>query len=354
MMTLEGDIVIVAGLATVLTPVEFALVRSLNVLGTTVILEPPDTASLCWGDFGIDTGIMVILVGVFAGEMGILFTGMLTLVGEAGNVAITAFPGDTMPWELMVTVLVGDILPMPCEMMLTAPETVVVVAALLDKPVSWMGTAWGWLDEGFRVMITFVTTPELLVPDNGRFNAILSLVTKATGALVCICDVIVAPPCNDASTVMDLEPLPAPSVFDDVLTGGWMMTSATEEAREFPTWCTTGLLPRGKCLFTDWGWAALDASKDEDRLLATADVLLAAAGPAEVPWMMTALIGLTLTLFPLLVPEKQLPVSSLQSSTSLGTHACRRFHFPGPLWTCMNIKVIHTMSNWRVQRWLLW
>lgn len=47
MMTLEGDIVMVAGLAKVFVPVEFEMPRSLNVLGTTVILELPDTASLC-------------------------------------------------------------------------------------------------------------------------------------------------------------------------------------------------------------------------------------------------------------------------------------------------------------------
>ena len=62
MMTLEGDIVIVAGLAKVLVPVEFVMPSSLNVLGTTVILvEPPDTARLCWGEFGMDMGIMVVL-----------------------------------------------------------------------------------------------------------------------------------------------------------------------------------------------------------------------------------------------------------------------------------------------------
>lgn len=97
MMTFEGDMVMVAGFVTVLEMVEFVLTSSVNVLGTTVIPEPPETASLCWGDFGMDTGIMVILVGVFAGEMGILFTGMLTFVGEPGKEAITVLIGDTMP-----------------------------------------------------------------------------------------------------------------------------------------------------------------------------------------------------------------------------------------------------------------
>lgn len=127
-MTLEGDIVIVAGLV----PVEF--VPSLNVLGNTVILELPGTVSLCWGDLGMDTGIMVIFVGVFAGEMGTLFTGMLTFVGEPGRVASTVLPGDTMPCELMVTVFVGVKLAAACEMMLTAPETAAEVAAPLGKP----------------------------------------------------------------------------------------------------------------------------------------------------------------------------------------------------------------------------
>lgn len=84
----------------------------------------------------MDTGIMVILVGVFAGEIGTLFTGMLTLVGEPGSVAMTVLPGETMPCELIVTVFVGVRLPMLWEMMLTAPDTGVEVAALLGKPVT--------------------------------------------------------------------------------------------------------------------------------------------------------------------------------------------------------------------------
>ena len=84
----------------------------------------------------MDTGIMVILVGVFAGEIGTLFTGMLTLVGEPGSVAMTVLPGETIPCELIVTVFVGVRLPMLWEMMLTAPDTGVEVAALLGKPVT--------------------------------------------------------------------------------------------------------------------------------------------------------------------------------------------------------------------------
>lgn len=141
MMTFEGDIVMVAGLAKVVVPEEFVMPRSLNVLGTTVILELPDTASLCCGDFGMGTGIMVILVGVLAGEIGTLFTGMLTLVGEPGNVAMTVLPGETMPCELIVTVFVGVRLPILCDMMLTAPDIGVEVAALLGNPVTCIGTA---------------------------------------------------------------------------------------------------------------------------------------------------------------------------------------------------------------------
>lgn len=91
--------VIVAGLEVEGVLEALLLARSLKlVLGTTVIPEVPvDTPSLCCGDFAIDTGIIVIFVGVFAGVMAILFTGIFTFVGEPGSVAITALPGDTIP-----------------------------------------------------------------------------------------------------------------------------------------------------------------------------------------------------------------------------------------------------------------
>lgn len=68
------------------------------------------------------------------------------------------------------------------------------------------------------------------------------------GTLLCICEVIVAPPRGDASTVMDFVLPLAPSVHSTVLTGDCMMTSATDEASELVTRCTTGLLPPASLL----------------------------------------------------------------------------------------------------------
>lgn len=87
-------------------------------------------------------------------------------------------------------------------------------------------------------MITLVTTPELPgPPGRGRFKAALSLVTTVIGELVCICDVMVAPPRGDASTVMDRVLLLVPSVLDTRLDGDCRMTSALE----FTKRCTTDL-----------------------------------------------------------------------------------------------------------------
>lgn len=92
--------------------------------------------------------------------------------------------------------------------------------------------------------------------DRGRFRADLSFVTMVMGTLLCICEVIVAPPCGDASTVMDFVLLLMPSVLSTVLTGDCMMTSATDEASEFATRFATGLPPTAS-LFTLRGCAVM-------------------------------------------------------------------------------------------------
>lgn len=147
MITLDGDIVMVAGLPTTVPVWLIPTPSQLNVLGTTVILGPaPVNASLVCpanGDLGRDMGIIVIFVGVFAGETATLLqlTGMLTLVGEPGNVAMTVLPGDdTMPCELIVTVFVGDVeakfLTRVCDILLPSP-------ALLEKLATCTGIATG-------------------------------------------------------------------------------------------------------------------------------------------------------------------------------------------------------------------
>ena len=67
---------------------------------------------------------------------------------------------------------------------------------------------------------------------------------------------MVAPPRGDASTVMDFGMPLAPSVPSTVTAGDCMMTSATDEASEFITRCTTGLPPRAR-LFAPRDCAAM-------------------------------------------------------------------------------------------------
>jgi hypothetical protein len=192
MMTFEGDMVMVAGLPGCAMSV-------LTGRGTTVMLgpDPPDTNSLCcWplatGDLGTETGIMVIFAGVLAGEMATLpLMGMFSFEGDPGMVAKTVLPGEPIiPCEFMVTVFVGEAPVKLLDTKLTSPPP-----ALLGRPVTCTGTAIGWLEEGFLVIITLVTTPGVPdPPDNGRFMAILPSVTTATGFDAGKGEVMVAPP----------------------------------------------------------------------------------------------------------------------------------------------------------------
>lgn len=108
MINFDGETVMVAGLempAVELFMVSMDLSVVLIVRGTTVTIEEVETARC--GDLAIDTGIMVILVGVLAGDIGNLVICKPDLVGVPGIVAMTALPADRIVWGDMVIVFVG-------------------------------------------------------------------------------------------------------------------------------------------------------------------------------------------------------------------------------------------------------
>lgn len=139
---------------------------SVEALVTVIVCtEPPvndlgniETATVAgailWGDFVTGTGIIVILVGVFAGDIGNLEMGIL--VGVPGS--RSCLLGDTIPCWDMVIVLVGVCDPCPCICGTVIPGAIDVNVIVWP----WIcpictGIACGWLVFGFFVIMTLVT-----------------------------------------------------------------------------------------------------------------------------------------------------------------------------------------------------
>ena len=121
-MTLEGDIVIVAGLV---DEAEVNEVLPDWALATIVNTCPVEVTIRC-GDLLIDdTGIMVILVGVFTGERAI-FCPDMNFVGEPGK-AVIYFVGDCSSEGLIVIVFVGDPNPIWCETVVSPCDPIMTI-----------------------------------------------------------------------------------------------------------------------------------------------------------------------------------------------------------------------------------